>query len=139
VEGSCSSRETKGSGGGGRLRNGVARRALTGRGRTAATLGQSLVRRRGSGGGKPTRRTPGRWGKSVRRSSMDERDERRAGEKNRPVAGGSLLRGQRGTAEGGPGSGDAMWHWACGAWLRPIGGVPTAARPRRASVSAVAR
>jgi hypothetical protein len=50
-----------GLGGGGQLWNGAARRALTGRGRTAATLGRSLAQRRGSGGGKPVKWTPGRW------------------------------------------------------------------------------
>jgi hypothetical protein len=70
-----------GLGSGGRLRNGAARRALTGRGRTAATLGR--VRR---GGGLRWRkaRKADAWavGMSVRRSGVDGRDERRAGEKN---------------------------------------------------------
>jgi hypothetical protein len=57
----------------------------------------------GSCGGKLARRTPGRWGKSVRCSGVDGRDERRAGEKNRPAAGGSLLRGRQGTTERGGG------------------------------------
>jgi hypothetical protein len=44
------------------LREKAAQRALTGGGRTAATLERSPAWRRGSGGGKPVRRTPGRWG-----------------------------------------------------------------------------
>jgi hypothetical protein len=57
--------------GGGRLRNGAARRALIGRGRTAVMLEQSPTRRRGSDGGKLARRTPGRWGMNMRRSGVD--------------------------------------------------------------------
>jgi hypothetical protein len=36
----------------------------------------------GGGGGKPVRQTPGRWGKRVRRSGVDRRDERLEREKN---------------------------------------------------------
>jgi hypothetical protein len=43
------------------LGNGEAQRALTREGRTAATLGRSPTWRRGSGGGKLVRRTPGLW------------------------------------------------------------------------------
>jgi hypothetical protein len=53
------------------------------------TLGQSPARRRGSGGEKPVRQTPGRWEKHAQRSGVDRRDERRAGEKN--SAGGRQL------------------------------------------------
>jgi hypothetical protein len=81
------------------LRDGPARRGAHRRGRTTVTLG----RRRGSGGGKSVGWTPGRWGMSVRHSSVDGRDERRAGEKN--SAGGRLGGGPRGVgaARGGPG------------------------------------
>jgi hypothetical protein len=63
------------------LRNGAAQRALTGRGWTAAMLGRSPTRRRGSSGGKLARWTPGRWGKHVRCSGVGGQDERHAGEK----------------------------------------------------------
>jgi hypothetical protein len=125
--------------GGSRLRNGAARRALTRRGWMAATLGRSPARRMGSGGGKPPRRTPGRWGMSVRRSGVDGRDERRAGEKK--SAGGRRLcfKGERwgggpegwapcgGRAgaregEGGPGT---AWSSAA-AWRRCGSGSATA-------------
>jgi hypothetical protein len=47
--------------------------------------------------------TPGRWGKRVRCSGLDGRDERRGGRGDRSAGGGSLLKGWRGTAErGGP-------------------------------------
>jgi hypothetical protein len=104
------------------LRNGAAQRALTKRGQTAATLERSSAQRRGSGDGKPARQTPGRWGKCVRRSSVDRRDERRAGEKKigrRLVA---PFKGRRGTTE----RGGLATEMPCGveaAWgLAPTGG-----------------
>jgi hypothetical protein len=94
-------------GGGSRLRNGAAQRVLTERGRTTVTLGQSPARRRGSGGGKPARQTPGRWGKHAQRSGVDKRDERRAGEKN--SAGGRQLC-FKGEQRGGGGWVGAVWR-----------------------------
>jgi hypothetical protein len=69
-------------------------------------LERSPVQRRGSGGGKLVRRMPRRWGKRVRRSGVDVRDERRVGKKKigwRPVA---PFKGWRGTAERGGGGYD---------------------------------
>jgi hypothetical protein len=86
------------------------------------TLGRSPTWRRGSDGGKPVRRTPGRWGRSVRCSGVDGRDEWGTGEKNLLAASGSLLRGWRGTPERG-GVLQRGCHVAWGAWgLAPIGG-----------------
>jgi hypothetical protein len=114
------------------LRNGSAQRALTGRGRTAVTLGRGSARRRGSSGGKPVRQTPARWRTSVRRSSVDGRDERREGEKIRPAGGGSVLKGsgREGARRGGhrvrrsgrEREGErGPWAWRGAAWRRGVG------------------
>jgi hypothetical protein len=89
------------------------------KGRSVVTLRWGPTRRRGSGGGKPTRQTPRRWGMRVRHSGVDGRDERRAGGGGgaRPAAIGSLFKGRR------------------GAWLQPAGGVPTAAQQWRADTA----
>jgi hypothetical protein len=53
------------------------------------------------------------------------RQTERGVKKIRPTASGSVLRAAWDSGEGGSGSGDAMRHEACGAWLRPAGSVPT--------------
>jgi hypothetical protein len=79
--------------------------------------------------------TPGRWGKRVRCSGLDGRDERRGGR------GGSIgerwlpFKGVAGDnrERGGCGNRDATRHGGGrGAWLRPTGGAPvsTVARVR---------
>jgi hypothetical protein len=62
------------------------------------------------------------------------RQTERGVKKIRPTASGSVLRAAWDSGEGGSGSGDAMRHEACGAWLRPAGGVPTVSQPTAARV-----
>jgi hypothetical protein len=93
--------------------------------RTAVTLGRSPARRKGSGGGKPVRWTPGRWGRACgTRAWTDEMngargrnfsaDGRRLGFKGsggEQAEGWALLGGRAG--EKGPGtawSSAAVWH-----------------------------
>jgi hypothetical protein len=87
------------------------------KGRSVVTLRWGPTRRRGSGGGKPTRQTPRRWGMRVRHSGVDGRDERRAG------GGGGI--GQRPLApflRGGVGPG---FNRRAASRPRPSSGVPT--------------
>jgi hypothetical protein len=72
------------------LRNGAARRALTGGGRTAVTRGRSPTRGRCSGGGKPVRRTLGRWGQMYGARAWTDEMNNAWGEK-KILAGGRRL------------------------------------------------
>jgi hypothetical protein len=66
------------------------------------TRGRSPARRRGSGGGKPARRTPGRWGRMCDAWAWTDETNGTRGEKKKfwPAGGGSVLTGSGG--EGGP-------------------------------------
>jgi hypothetical protein len=112
--------------------------ALTGGGRTAAMLGWSSARRRGSGGAKPTRWMPGRWRRACGARAWTGETKRRAGEKNSADGRrGALFKGADGGRNWGGGSGDVVDTWRKrheqGGPYRPASGVrPTAARNRRA-------
>jgi hypothetical protein len=58
------------------------------RGGTAATVGQSPARRRGSGSEKPTRRTPGRWGSMCGARAWTGETNDAWGRRIRPAGGG---------------------------------------------------
>jgi hypothetical protein len=85
------------------------------------TLGRSPSRRRGSGGGKPARWTPGQWGTSVWCSGVDGRDERCAEEKKiRSAGSGSVLKGSDGEgARTGGRARDSATAWCRAAAARP--------------------
>jgi hypothetical protein len=72
------------------------------------TRRQSSARGRGSGGGKPARRTLGRWGQMRgARAWMDETNSARGEKIFRPTGGGSVLTESGGE---GPGGVDAAWR-----------------------------
>jgi hypothetical protein len=101
-------------------------------GAPTVTLGRSSARRRGSGGRKPTRKMPGRWGRMRGAQAwMDETNGAR-GERNFwPVGGNSVLTGSGGVGAGGvdvawrrsgrerAGGGGAGAAWSSAAAARP--------------------
>jgi hypothetical protein len=71
------------------------------------------------------RRTPGWWGKRVRRSGVDGQDERQGGD--RPMGGGSLLKGAGG---GGEEVGDSRERWGTPHGAGRAWGLATTSRRR---------
>jgi hypothetical protein len=99
------------------------------------TLGRSPAHRRGSGGGKPARRTPGRWGRMCGAQAWTDETNGARGERNFwPAGGGSVLMGSGGEGAGGV---DVAWRQSGGergAWrgVEQRGGVASARQWRAA-------
>jgi hypothetical protein len=118
------------------LRNGAARMVLTRGGRMAVTHGRSPAWGRGSGGGKPTRRTLGRWGlMHGARAWTDEMNGAR--DEKEILAGGRRLRFNGKRRGGGP----KGWtpHGGRAGEREGEGGGPWRGVEQRASGAAAAR
>jgi hypothetical protein len=103
------------------LRNGATQRGAHRKGADGGDARKESSAEEGLRWWEPARRTPGRWGKRVRRSGMDRRDERRRGGGDRPAGGGSLLNGAVGDSRGG----EVRQQGRHAAWGRAWGLAPT--------------